>query len=82
MKKKDGGTAFPIQHKGFNDSDNHITYVKQGMSLRDYFAAKAMQAFLSCPTDQFVDGQRVSNGYATAAYRMADLMLKAREDVK
>ena len=48
-----------------------------GMSLRDYMAAKAMQAFLSDPEwRQEMD----LNETAFAAYRMADAMLKARGD--
>jgi hypothetical protein len=44
-----------------------------GMSMRDYFAAKAMQAIISShdnTTPDFVSGK---------AYRYADAMLKARE---
>jgi hypothetical protein len=45
-----------------------------GMTLRDYFAAKAMQGFLAtvkvgCPDDLI----------AIDAYNLADAMLKARE---
>jgi hypothetical protein len=46
-----------------------------GMTLRDYFAAKAMQGMLSensgirYPTDELVD----------FAYKVADAMMKARE---
>jgi hypothetical protein len=46
--------------------------VSSGMSLRDYFAAKAMQVFLTSE-----NGTMESD--AEAAYRMADAMLKARE---
>jgi hypothetical protein len=47
-----------------------------GMSLRDYMAAKAVQAFLSDPEwRQEMD----LNETAFAAYRMADAMLKARD---
>ena len=44
-----------------------------GMTLRDYFAAKALQGLL---TSDDIDAS-----YATAVlcYRMADAMLKARE---
>jgi hypothetical protein len=55
--------AFPIHW------ENH----HQGMSLRDYFAAKAMQRLL---TDDEID---VSHATAVLSYRMADAMLKARE---
>jgi hypothetical protein len=48
-----------------------------GMTLRDYFAAKAMQGELSC---QSVDGsaRHDINKLAVHAYRIADSMLKAR----
>jgi len=47
------------------------------MTLRDYFAAKAMQTFtknLGCQSDQ-----KWFDGVAEGAYRMADAMLKARQ---
>ena len=48
-----------------------------GMSLRDYMAAKAMQAFLSDPEwRQEMDFEDTAH----AAYLMADAMLKARGD--
>jgi hypothetical protein len=46
-----------------------------GMTLRDYFAAKAMQAFLTRET-KFSENLMM---YAGAAYDVADAMLKARE---
>lgn len=47
------------------------------MTLRDYFAAKAMQAVLSLvtPRDAGVD---IHRRLANLAYEMADQMLKAR----
>jgi hypothetical protein len=66
---KDGGPAFPqyiISNGG--------AHVDGGMTLRDYFAAKAMQALLSEP--------KVTRDlmlYAGAAYDVADAMLEARE---
>ena len=47
-----------------------------GMSLRDYFAAKAMQALLS-DSDWRQDMDFKDTAFA--AYRQADAMLKARE---
>jgi hypothetical protein len=44
-----------------------------GMTLRDYFAAKAMQALI--PSGKNVDSMK----YAESAYALADAMLKARE---
>jgi hypothetical protein len=48
----------------------------QGMTLRDYFAAKAMQEFLDEVGSQ--SDQAWFNQIAKNAYRMADTMMKAR----
>ena len=66
---KTGGPAFPI----CIDLGQGVEYNK-GMTLRDYFAAKAMQGFMT--NGQFTD--REWSGEAEAAYRVADAMLKAR----
>lgn len=65
----DGGPAFPCEVVPKFDG-----MVYDGMSLRDYFAAKAMASFL--------DGNYNDKDFkmeATGAYRMADAMLAARE---
>lgn len=49
---------------------------KDGMTLRDYFAAKAMQALLAspnCPMDIR------ESALAASAYSTADAMMRARE---
>ena len=51
-----------------------------GITLRDYFAAKAMQAQLQT-LDEYPD-EHWRDGVAMDSYRMADAMLKAREKVK
>jgi hypothetical protein len=54
-----------------------INNMNTGMTLRDYFAAKAMQPFLDqlgCRADQ-----EWFDKVAQGAYRMADAMMKARE---
>ena len=49
------------------------SYMHHGMDLRDYFAAKAMQAYIT----HYGMG---NYGYvAMQAYEMADAMMKARE---
>jgi hypothetical protein len=48
--------------------------IETGMSLRDYFAAKAMQALLGNPE---IDGE--PGAYSQLAYKYADAMLKARQ---
>lgn len=55
---------------------SHIT--EQGMTLRDYFAAKAMQTFLQ--TNSGVIGcNQYEYQIAEDAYDIADAMLKVRE---
>ena len=54
-------------------------WTKDGMTLRDYFAAKAMQAFCSTLVDASSNSPPYWNVLATDAYVMADAMLKARE---
>ena len=46
----------------------------KGMALRDYFAAKAMQAIVS----KEVSHVSWVDEYAKNAYKMADAMMKAR----
>lgn len=70
MKVKDAAMqAFPfIEPTG----DDVIKAYHPGLTLRDYFAAKAMQVFLQNTDTDFKED-------AEAAYMMADSMLKARE---
>jgi hypothetical protein len=65
--KQTGGPAFPIGLEAFGED-------KTGMTLRDYFAAKAMAAYWSDP--HVACDQKTA---AAWAYEMADAMLKARE---
>ena len=48
----------------------------EGMTLRDYFAAKAMQGLIERGFTEF--GNKASS-YANLAYEYADAMMKARE---
>ena len=67
-----------VSDRGFEDID-----FTMGMTLRDYFAAKAMQGFLSNDNllkdacEWHKDGSETS--IALWAYDQADAMLKARE---
>lgn len=77
MNKLPGGPAFP--------TETDFTY-QHGMSLRDYFAAKAMQGIFDSAIDWFPTGQKsdeeslkVFKDIAQDSYAMADAMLKARE---
>ncbi|MBY4947039.1 hypothetical protein K6V92_10455 [Cupriavidus respiraculi] len=70
---KDGGPAFPHDERAQHNE-------RDGMTLRDYFAAKAMQAYLSAyPCQGELDSTQADMGdVASDAYRMADAMLDAR----
>ena len=47
---------------------------KDGITVRDYFAAKAMQVYLTASMGQMVDATNVAEN----AYLMADAMMQAR----
>lgn len=66
-----GGPAFPCEWDYINSNRE----AANGMTVRDYFAAKAMQAAATNPSgaDGFTFKQR-----AEWAYAQADAMLKAR----
>ena len=53
----------------------------QGMTLRDYFAAKAMQAYATQEAIHCRAGQMVDDAIAENAYQVADAMMKARGNV-
>lgn len=79
MSTSTGGPAFPGLHPSAE-----CRYNDPGMSLRDYFAAKAMQQILA---SQYADGIYVGDAdntsehvCAASAYIMADAMLKARAE--
>jgi hypothetical protein len=54
--------------------ENTSTYGDKGMDLRDYFAAKAMQALLNSSYYQSADDDKI----AKYAYEAADAMMEAR----
>ena len=80
---KTGGAAFPrMSHTNCYDT---MLPEQDGMDLRDYFAAKAMQVVLK---DQYENQMFIGEGYlqdgmhedicAEVSYMMADAMLKER----
>jgi hypothetical protein len=65
MTQGNGGPAFPIDWGDYT----------KGLSIRDYFAAKAMQGFAANRTySELSDAQ-----LAKASYLLADAMLEARK---
>lgn len=69
----DGGPAFPLYAP---DTHNHDEMVRRGMSLRDWFAGRALSGILALEEDPEAI---IPFGIAVAAYKIADAMLKARE---
>jgi hypothetical protein len=65
-----GGPAFPHSVQRWNDSFGAV----DGMSLRDYFAARAMQGICAHPDTW---GLRIHE-ITEHAYDIADAMLRAR----
>ena len=63
--------AFPIY---FKHPTTGAIIEHQGMELRDYFAAKAMQAMIAEPSLKATPEE-----FAQRSYMVADEMLKARE---
>lgn len=73
IETKDGGPAFPRTGEGFGNPK----YDAPGMSLRDYFAAKAIDRMICKCEDRNGGWDPVS--VAVGCYAVADAMLKARE---
>lgn len=74
-----GGPAFPVvvDQYDYGYEKEMPKAVAPGMTLRDYFAAKAMQALITATVQQ---AARVdSDVIAGAAYEYADAMLDRRE---
>jgi len=76
MEHNDGGPAFPWGEHG---------QILGGMSLRDYFAAKAMPTFIDLCAPEIWNqanayGAKIDNTLMAvkAAYCVADAMLKVR----
>ena len=71
--KQDGGPAFPTDALHELRHDHY-----EGMSLRDYFAAKAMAALLRSEIGK--EGWATTHGVAKDAYKVADAMLAVRSE--
>jgi hypothetical protein len=81
MNRETGGPAFPV-HPDVNTVQD-IAWI--GMTLRDYFAAKAMQAMITNDVIHSVAMREASKAgipeefaVAQMSFMVADAMLKAR----
>lgn len=76
--KNTGGPAFPVQSVYIEDQETN----SHGMTLRDYFAAKALQGLLANPklsNEILKHGGAVGGWIEDSAWAFSDAMLKARE---
>jgi hypothetical protein len=82
-KIDDGGSAFP--HEDYSHAESMRELPSAGLSMRDYFAAKAMQGFCANPA-VFAENSRTGWGLvngdeealAKYCYFFADAMIAAR----
>lgn len=85
-EKNNGGPAFPAIDRLDKSTDGfpHYDVVgAEGMTLRDYFAAKALPALIArVGSDIDMQGryEALNEGLAITAYELADAMLKARDE--
>lgn len=76
MATNDGGPAFPRQTYQI-PTNQEFEWGNEGMSLRDWFAGRAMQSLIV--NDKWDERANSEGGVARIAYILADAMLKERE---
>jgi hypothetical protein len=69
--------AFPTHSVGKEPGTSHFQESDGGMSLRDFFAAKAMQGYI---TLNYEDCAMNDDRTAKWSYALADAMLRARKE--
>lgn len=69
--------AFPCDRILVEVGDEQTVVSHAGMALRDYFAAKAMQAYMTGDETQW--GEDAFYAAARSSYRLADIMMEVRE---
>ena len=69
--KNDGGPAFPVV------ALEPPYYIKEGMTLRDWFAGQALETIISLCQNR--DGYWSTTAVACNAYEVADAMIAERE---
>jgi len=77
--KDDGGSAFPVAAK-HDKNGNSLAFFERGMTLRDWFAGRALAAIatphaLKALAEQGGDPSAIM---ASTAYALADAMLAER----
>ena len=75
---KDGGAAFPAIHSIDGNWVTEPLARFRGMTLRDYFAAAALQGYLASWPEQGSNIVTHAAKLATSVYAVADAMLAER----
>lgn len=82
-KKPQNPSAFPSKLIDHQESAMQSRTVyngqEEGMTLRDYFAAKAMQGTLSTSNMEYPNSKKELESLCEISYTIADAMLKQRE---
>ena len=77
MSKQTGGPAFPVeQFNPHSEQGRALDWQSEGMTLRDYFAAKALTTCLGYERADIAIWEPVD--FARHAYQVADAMLMER----
>jgi hypothetical protein len=87
MNKNDGGPAFPdvrrltlLSNYTIDAPTKEVIYTNaSGMTLRDYFAAKAMASLIDRSNELAMNQKEWRPALAAASYAIADAMLAERD---
>lgn len=81
MHEDNGGPAFPVSDPNWLEPKtvNESKRIAGGMTLRDYFAAKAMQAYIRKKGEADIEPSTFDALVASWSYETADAMLEARK---
>lgn len=85
MSAQDGGPAFPVPRAV--DAEGFVRFHDHGMSMREYYAGKALQGlcansggpFQRCERSGWTLVNTTFDNIADQCFELADAMLKARE---
>ena len=77
-EEEKGWRAFPMVFEKIVGEGMKEINIQKGITIRDYFAAKAMQAIIGKSDDVSINIVEVDNWIGDYAYVVADAMMKAR----
>jgi hypothetical protein len=80
--KDTGGSAFPVAHQILDANHEHFKSGCKGMTLRDYFAAKAISGLIDAEYNHGIFKHMCPSAMTTIAshaYELADAMLNERQ---